>query len=426
MSKKIGWVGLGRLGTPVAACLGQVCRVVGYDVDPTKMEYGRRYPHRELGLGNESFQEFFDRAEIDFDPLDKMRDCEIIFVAVQTPHEPEYEGITQLTSVPKDFDYSYLTRAAKDLAPWVSKNQTVVIISTCLPGAVRRHVLPWLGDKCSVVYNPFFIAMGTVVRDFARPEFVLLGGDDPAVVDKVQQFYSDFYSSWLGRRSVPPFATVSIESAELTKVLYNTHISNRITLASYAMEICHKTPGCDVDQVTGTLKLATERILGPRYMDGGLSDSGPCHPRDNIAMSWLAGQLDLSYDPCGTVTQAREFQTEWLAELIEEHCKGLPIVIIGKAYKPETDLVTGSSALLLANILRDRGVEFTHWDPHVDGVGLSTPPALFFVATKHECFQRYLFPSGSTVIDPFRYLPDRAGVRIIRVGKGGPIDGKSK
>src|SRR5260370_35886098 len=109
---------------------------------------------------------------------------------------------------------------------------------------------------------------------------------------------------------------MSIESAELTKVAYNLAITNKLTMVNTLMEICHKVPGCDVDDVTNALCKATDRIISTKYMSAGLADAGPCHPRDLIAMSWLGSELNLSFNLFEQLKQARESQTSWLADLI--------------------------------------------------------------------------------------------------------------
>jgi UDPglucose 6-dehydrogenase len=213
---------------------------------------------------------------------------------------------------------------------------------------------------------------------------------------------------------------VSIESAELTKVAYNCFISMKIVFANMVMEICQKT-GADCDQVVDALAMATDRITSPAYMRGGMGDSGACHPRDNQAMSWLAARLDLSVDLMGYVSEAREQQSAWIADLVERwhRMSGLPVVLLGKAYKPNVSLVNGSAGLLLAHQLRDRGLDVGHHDPFVDGniTDESLTPAVYVVTTKHDCFTEYGIHSGSIVIDPHGYMPDRPGVTIIRVGR---------
>jgi UDPglucose 6-dehydrogenase len=97
-----------------------------------------------------------------------------------------------------------------------------------------------------------------------------------------------------------------------------------------------------------------------------MGDGGGCHPRDNIALSWLARETGLSYDLFGALMECRERQTEWLADLIAAYRASdwEDVEVLGKAYKPNTALTVGSPATLLANILTERGITFEHTDPY--------------------------------------------------------------
>jgi UDPglucose 6-dehydrogenase len=258
-----------------------------------------------------------------------------------------------------------------------------------------RYIRRVLSERVSLVYNPSFIAMGTTVQDFLDPEFVLLGGDDRRVVWEV-------YSEVVGDA---PVVRTSVKNAELIKVSYNTFIGLKIAFANTLMEVCHKT-GCDVDEVTGALKMANRRLISPAYMDGGMGDGGGCHPRDNIALSWLARELDLSFDLFGAAMEAREAQAEWLCDLMEQY--DLPKAVLGLEYKPGSRIRTGSAAMLVKHLLETRGHRVN---------GLTTFRAhVWLIGCKHPDFTEAKFPPGSVVIDPFRYIPDQDGVEVIRLG----------
>jgi UDPglucose 6-dehydrogenase len=166
------------------------------------------------------------------------------------------------------------------------------------------------------------------------------------------------------------------------------------------------------------LFLANERLISSKYLIGGMGDGGGCHPRDNIALSWLARKVDLSFDWYENLMLCRENQTDWLSELIIEHKGNLPIVILGKTFKKETNLIVGSPSILLKNILEEKGFEVIMYDPWID-LDEKPPlitPALFFIGTNHDSFLDYHFPEGSVIIDPWRYMPSREDVKIISVG----------
>jgi UDPglucose 6-dehydrogenase len=405
----IGFIGLGKLGLPCALAVeSKGHNVWGYDINPEVKAIisTKKLPYREIWA-----QDHLDNSNIQFSTISEVvENSEIIFVPIQTPHDERFEGITRIPDERVDFDYTFLKAGIKDLADEIQRQGTkkvVIIISTVLPGTIEREIKPLLNENVKLCYNPFFIAMGTTMRDFLHPEYVLFGVDDEEAAEKAESFYKTLHNR--------PFYKTGIKNAELIKVAYNTFIGMKIAYANTMMEICHKI-GADVDEVTGAMSLATERLISGKYLSGGMGDGGGCHPRDNIAMSWLAKKLDLSYDFFESLMIGREQQTEWLADLIEEH-EG-PLTILGKAFKEETNLTVGSPSILLRNILEERGIEVCMYDPHVDShePDLSTS-RVFFIGTKHSEFAEYKFPEGSVVIDPWRYIEDQEGVTVIRVGQ---------
>lgn len=411
---KIGFVGLGKLGMPCALAISLKGHdVMGFDVCPEKMQK-HTFTFCERGPNGEpSIEPLLKKSNLGFGSLrEVVRHSDIIFVAVQTPHNERYEGVTRLPTERIDFDYTYLVNCIRDLSLVIQEggeDKVVVIISTVLPGTLRKHVLPLINNHVRLCYNPFFIAMGTAMTDFYNPEFVLFGVVDEEAAKKAEVFYKTIHNA--------PFFRTSLENAELIKVAYNTFIGTKIAFANTIMEICHKLPGTNVDEVMTALQLAKDRLISGKYLGGGMGDGGGCHPRDNIALSWLARELHLSFDWFEAIMLARENQTEWLAWLMVQH--KLPKVILGKAFKAETNIVVGSPAVLMKNLLEESGHEVTMWDPYVDKHRIPElrRPGVFFVATRHPEFRTFTFPKGSVVIDPWRYIPDQEGVTVIRVGE---------
>lgn len=405
----IGWIGLGKLGLPCALAVESKGHTVyGYDVSESVVDAidRKRIDYREEGA-----QELLDKSRI---KLCSMRDivesCDIIFCAVQTPHDPRYEGVTPAPAETADFNYDYLEHACERLVSTclsANRHPVLVVISTVLPGTMRTRIKPIIADVLPLVYNPFFIAMGTAIADFLYPEFVLLGCDNDEAATRIEWFYESITEAQVKR--------MSVASAELTKVAYNTLVSAKIGISNTLMEICHKTPGANVDEVTGALKLATKRVVGTAYMNGGMGDGGGCHPRDLIAMSHLAKRLTLSFDPFTEFSRGRDAQTKWLADLVRKERGDMPVVVLGRSFKPETNIETGSPARLLAHYLGEQGVSFAQFDRDVPPF---TGQACFFVATKHDCYRNLRFPAGSVVLDPFRYIPAQEGVRLVPIGVG--------
>ncbi len=395
----VGWIGLGKLGGPCAAALAAhgSHKVWGYDVRGSHLD-----SYDFAGLEPIELVDTID---------DVVRNTDsVIYVAVQTPHAPAYGGEVPVPHEPREFEYAYLINAVRAVCGAAARqrvNVVLVVVSTVLPGTFDRSLRPLLNEYVTPIYHPFFIAMGTVVEDFVRPEMTIFGVDSPGDEDDVLDLYEPIHNA--------PAPIMSIASAELTKVAYNTFISTKIVFANLMAELCEHT-GADVDEVTDVLALATDRIISPRYLRAGMGDGGACHPRDNVALSALARRYGLSSDLMGFLTDARQRQTEWFADLIENwlDLTGLPLLLMGRSYKPNVNMDDGSPALLLATVLSRRGIEFQHDDADVQRV----EPHVYFVATMHDEYRYVNFPPGSVVIDPFGYLTiDDPAVTLVTPGR---------
>lgn len=152
----VGFIGLGKLGMACAEVMAEQYEVFGYDIAPRQSETVRV------------------KATL----AEAVRGRDIVFVAVQTPHSPEYDGSTpSLHLPPKDFDYSTVQAVLADINQYVTRDQLVVLISTCLPGTTRRELVKHI-TNARFVYNPYLIAMGSVKWDMVNPEMVIIGTED--------------------------------------------------------------------------------------------------------------------------------------------------------------------------------------------------------------------------------------------------------
>lgn len=271
----IGFMGMGKLGLPCALAMESLgYKVLGYDPSPN-IAYS--ISNRHLLFDEKGADELLKTTKIELVSVERLvRESDLIFVAVQTPHAPEYEGVDVLPSSRDDFDYSFLVEAVINLneqAESMERKIEVAVISTVLPGTMRGLILPLCSKFINLSYNPYFIAMGTVIRDFLNPEFSLIGGPDGGLL---VEFYESIHKK--------PKLEVSYEEAELIKMSYNTFIGVKIMLANTLTEMCHKVGG-DVDVVTGALTLATDRIISGRYMRGGMGDGGHCFPPGELIMT---------------------------------------------------------------------------------------------------------------------------------------------
>jgi UDPglucose 6-dehydrogenase len=223
----------------------------------------------------------------------------------------------------------------------MNERQLLVIISTVLPGTIRRDIAP-LANNTNLVYNPYLLAMGSVKQDFLDPEMIMIGTEQGQInwqAAMLQNLYHD-----LMNKSVR-FEIGTWEEAESTKIFYNTFISTKLSLVNMIQDVAQKLGYMNTDRVTTALANSTRRIMSNKYMKAGMGDGGACHPRDNIALRWLAQELELGYDLFGSVISARERQAENMALEILKHGKN--IFFSSNAYKPGTTLIDGSYSLLV-------------------------------------------------------------------------------
>jgi UDPglucose 6-dehydrogenase len=419
----IGMIGLGALGKAIATTIDyKGHNVFAYDIDSKKMNKDELSTLEVGPDGTGKLVDYLKKSNITFCPMKEVLEkSDITFIAVQTPHEPLYSGEYRVPNQRKDFDYGYLIDCMNDVNRYcaeIGKPKIVAIISTVLPGTLNRNILPYLQENVKLCYNPFFPAQTTFAPDFLNSEFILLGLRDKEASEKLKEFYSTINNA--------PIREMSIKSAEITKVLYNLFITMKIGYANTIMELCHAIPGANLDDVTGTLKLATKRLISTSYLDGGMPDSGPCHSRDAIAMSYLAKTCNLSHNFFDDFILAREAQIDWFVEriLLAKQCitelEHTPVIILGKAFKPESNITSGSAAVLLANILKEKKIWYHQYDPYIETYDpnmFAETTAVYFIATKHKIFKTYKFSKKSFIIDPFRYIEDQPGVYVMRIGE---------
>jgi len=267
-----------------------------------------------------------------------------------------------------------------------------VLISTVLPGTCRRELQP-LVTNTKLMYNPYLIAMGTVADDMINPEMIMIGSKNglagtncKARSELLESFYNQVCDNY------PRVEFGTFEEVESIKIFYNTFISNKVALVNMIQDVAHKLGNMDVDVVTQALAKSTKRIVSPAYMKAGMGDGGACHPRDNIALRWLAKDLLLGYDMFESIMTAREKQAETMAKAILTHGKN--IWFSSDSYKPGTDLVDGSSSLLLQHYVKKHGGTLAN--------GVDTPVEV--IVRVHESDQ-FSADNSTIIFDPWRSYP---------------------
>lgn len=355
---KVSVVGLGKLGACMAAAIASKgFEVIGVDVNPKTVDCINQglAPVLEPGLG-EMIAANRERLRATVNCEEAVLDSDLTFLVVPTPSDDN-----------GGFSIRYASEAAREIGHALARKSgyhVVSLTSTVLPGSTEFGILPVLekeaGKVCGrdfgLCYNPEFIALGSVIRDFLGPDFVLIGESD----EKAGSHLEGFLKGILNNN--PPFARMSIVNAELTKISVNTYITTKITFANMVADLCEKLPGGDVDVVTAALGMDSR--IGKRYLTGALGYGGPCFPRDNLALGYLARTLGVDPLLPSIVDKLNRNRAMALTERVASFLADrATIAVLGLSYKPDTSVVEESHSLYLAQELAARGYKVTVFDP---------------------------------------------------------------
>ena len=409
MKKKIGFIGIGKLGLDCAEVMAEQHEVRGYDI----------YPRVSGSVKVCDIDELVSKSEW-------------IFIAVPTPHATGYDGSMPSSHLePRDFGHDAVIDAINNINKYAKTSKKVVLISTVLPGTTRRKFVPLLDKQHQFLYNPYLIAMGSVKWDMVNPEMVMIGTEDGNPNTLAGELI-DLYKPMM--QNNPRYEIGTWDECEAIKIFYNTFISAKIGLVNMIQDFALKIGNINVDVVTDALSKSTMRIMGPKYMTAGMGDAGACHPRDNIALRWLAEEYDIGYDMFDTIMQARELQARNLARFLIDQCNryNLPIVIHGKAYKPDVPYCIGSYSTLVGYYIREHGLPVVYVDPLADDrdrcLDTIDGPAVFLWAHNRQITYDYTgtqeatkpyceIQPGSVIVDPWRSVDQNlSGITVLHYG----------
>jgi len=358
MSRRISIVGLGKLGASMAAAIAsRGHEVIGVDVNRRAVDAinAGHAPVQETGLealidANRS------RLRATMNQEEAILESELTFVIVPTPSDERGA-----------FSLQYAAYAFREIGKALARKpgrHTIVLTSTVLPGAMRHGLLPILeqhsgkkaGEGFGLCYSPEFIALGSVIRDFLNPDFLLIGELDAASGEHLAACYADIMGPAV------PVRRMTLENAELAKISVNAFVTMKITFANMLAEMCAAIPGGDVDTVSDAIGLDSR--IGRKYLTGGLGFGGPCFPRDNVALGFIATAVGARADLLlATDKLNRSLADRILQQLRPRVSRDVTVAVLGLAYKPFSHVTEESQAIMMVKAFLDHGARVLAYDP---------------------------------------------------------------
>ena len=351
-------IGLGKLGASMAAGMAsRGIKVIGVDVSKDAIEAVNKgdAPVDETDLGK-TIKSNIDNIRATLDYSDAVLNSPVSFVIVPTPSNKQ-----------GDFSLKYAAQCFAEIGKVLRiKNDyhVVVLTSTVLPGATRCGLLPILekesGKKCGedfgLCYNPEFIALGSIIRDFLNPDFYLLGEFDKRSGDMLASVHNRVSAN------NAPIKRMNIENAEIAKISLNSYVTLKISYANMLADICERIPGADVDVVSDAI--GADSRIGRKYLKGAVGFGGPCFPRDNVALNFLGEYI-------GAETKILRINDEYnrsiSGRLLKRLKKHIPstgkAVVLGLSYKPFSHVVEEATGIAFCRSLKESGYEVFGYDP---------------------------------------------------------------
>ncbi len=369
MTKRVGVIGSGYVGTVVSACLAHIGHhVIGVENDAAKLDVliDGRAPFHERNL-DDLLSAGLQAGRLRFtsDMGLAMDESDLVFICVGTPSRPDGKA-----------DMSAMLEVAQAAAPHVKHPHTFINKSTVPIGSGRwlSSVIedaaghPGVAKLVRVASNPEFLREGTAVADYLHPDRLVIGADDAGVLDDIADMYQPVLDqSFPGsdRRGPVPLVRTDLMTAEMIKYAANAFLATKISFANEMARFCDLV-GADIQTVTAGIGL-DERI-GPRFLNAGLGWGGSCFTKDVLAMITTAAEYGYQARLLEATLAINNDQRHLVVERLLRHLKnlrGARIALLGLSYKPGTDDLRDSPALDIAAQVVEHGAFVTAYDPVV-------------------------------------------------------------
>jgi len=353
---KICMIGAGYVGLVSAACFsefGWQVTCVDNDAERVGLLQGGGVPIFEPGLDDLLARNIAgDRLAFTGDLGEAVSAAELVFLAVGTPMR-RGDGHA---------DLSFIFAAVEDLAPHLD-GYTVITTKSTVPVGTSREIERRLRElrpdaDFSVCSNPEFLREGSAIQDFTHPDRVLVGYDDPRAREALERLYSP-----LALRKAPVMF-VGRESAELAKYAANAFLAMKISFINEISDLCEQVGG-DVQEVASAI--GADNRIGDKFLHPGPGYGGSCFPKDVSAIVRTAREHK---SPLSLIEQVQTVNDERKIAMAGRvvaaaggSVRGLTIAVLGVAFKPNTDDMRDSPALVILPMLQEKGASIKAYDP---------------------------------------------------------------
>ena len=377
---KIAVIGGGYVGLVLAAGMAEI----GHSVKCAERDELKREtlnsgesPIYEVGLGEliregqkQNLLRFVEKTK------EAIKDCELVFIAVGTPSN--LDGSANLSAIHE---------VALELGSAITRDVVIAVKSTVPVGTcsnIENAIRAKISDRgleysCNVVSNPEFLKEGAALRDFRRPDRIVIGSNDDSATAVLERAYAPFV------RNHERIVLVDRESSEFGKYASNAMLASRISFMNELSAISEAT-GADIEQIRAVM--GSDKRIGPDFLYAGPGFGGSCFPKDIRALSAIAKTHHLGTPLLDAILDVNETQKSVLARKSLEtlgSLKNRKIAIWGLAFKPNTDDTRESPSLNLIESILSDGADVSVFDPIVKSLNTTFNNSIKYCDDKYSC-----------------------------------------
>ncbi len=391
--KKISFIGLGKLGLPLATCFAKNSyEVLAIDKNKKLIDTlkGGKAPWKEPRLAdNISLAEKTITYSTSYAGVEK---TDVSIILVNTP------------SVKKDGSFSnlYVEQSIKSICDRLNignkKKHHIILSSTVMPGSIKDTFIPLIKSltECDVTFNyvPDFVAIGKVIDDFEEPDFLLIGGETKKSINDTRRMYKHIM-----KFNNTPVREVNLAEAELCKVALNAYITTKISFGNYLGILSKRLdPSINVDNVTNTIGLDSR--IGLKYLTAGGPYGGTCFPRDTWAFAKVSNKVGLESFHMMANEKINDNTDEDIFNQIIS-VDNSAIGLVGLGFKPGTPVTTEGVASKIIRRLKNHKAKIYLFDIYpeaIDNIIAEFPEYEFVDSRKHNFTLRDIVDACNSIV----------------------------
>jgi UDPglucose 6-dehydrogenase len=353
---KLCMIGTGYVGLVSGSCFSDLGNdVICVDRDQKKINdlTNGIIPIYEPGLDELVLKNYKNkRLKFSTDLKDSVSKSDIVFICVGTPTKKKGSAA----------DLSQIYMVAKEIRSSISRFKIIITkstVSVTTGDEIEKIISQKVSKKLfSVVSNPEFLREGEAIRDFYKPDRIIIGTSDKKSNNSLKNLYSPLTS--LGAK----YINTSRRAAELIKYASNAFLATKITFINEMANLCEKI---DVNIEDISIGMGLDKRIGGRFLRAGPAYGGSCFPKDTRAIASTADKYKTNLSVIKSVIKSNENRNSLLLKRVEcilkKRIKNKRICFLGVTFKANTDDMRDSSSLSMIPSLIKKGAQINYFDP---------------------------------------------------------------